>query len=366
MLWRALLALVAAPLAAQSFSEGFTFLKAVRERDGATAERILANPSSTAINAPRRRRPARARSTSWCAAATCTWLAFMLGRGARPDIQSNDGTTPLILAAQIGWREGAEQLLARGANPNLGNRRGETPLILAVQRRDLQMVRLLLGQRADPNQTDNVAGYSAIDYARQDPRAAAILRELEQAPRPAPPRQRRPAAALVEPGEPRIEIAGQPPRGAAGEAQRLGLAPRRGERPAAAPPGSPPHRSGRRRSGRRNRGRARRRRTARARSRPAPPSRRGRNNRDSRTICWSPSRSARDTLISTMMSWPWASIAIMSARRPLGSGTSQIANMSARKNSRVTPRATSCATSGASAKQALANSGRAAMPARLE
>ena len=39
------------PVAAQSYSEGFTFLKAVRERDGATAERILANPSSTAINA---------------------------------------------------------------------------------------------------------------------------------------------------------------------------------------------------------------------------------------------------------------------------------------------------------------------------
>ena len=41
-------------------------------------------------------------------------------------------------------------------------------------------VRLLLSQRANPNQTDNLAGNSAIDYARQDPRAAAILRELEQ------------------------------------------------------------------------------------------------------------------------------------------------------------------------------------------
>ena len=41
----ALLATVAAPLAAQSFSEGFTFLKAVRERDGATAERTPNRPS---------------------------------------------------------------------------------------------------------------------------------------------------------------------------------------------------------------------------------------------------------------------------------------------------------------------------------
>ena len=171
-------AVVAVPLAAQSFSDGYTFLKAVRERNGATAERILANPSSTAINT-------RDSSTGEGAlhilvrGRDLTWLAFMLSRNARPDIQSNDGTTPLILAAQIGWYEGAEQLLARRANPNLGNRSGVTPLIVAVQRRNLQLVRLLLSQRADPNQTDNVSGNSPIDYARQDNRAQVILRLLE-------------------------------------------------------------------------------------------------------------------------------------------------------------------------------------------
>ncbi|MEA3048017.1 MAG: uncharacterized protein QOJ53_2349 [Sphingomonadales bacterium] len=181
----ALLTLLAAPLAAQSFSEGYTFLKAVRERDGAVAERILSNPSTTAINA-------REQSTGEGAlhilvrGRDLTWLSYMLGRGARPDTPSNDGTTPLIIAAQIGWVEGAQQLLARRASPNLGNRSGVTPLIVAVQRRDLQMVRLLLSQRADPNQTDNVAGYSATDYAQQDPRAAAILRELQQSRAPAP------------------------------------------------------------------------------------------------------------------------------------------------------------------------------------
>lgn len=193
LLLGALMAAVAAPLAAQSFSEGFTFLKAVRERDGATAERILSNPSSTAVNI-------RDTSTGETAlhilvrGRDATWLNYMLGRGARPDAASNDGTTPLILAAQVGWYEGAQSLLGRRANPNLGNSRGETPLIFAVQRRDLQMVRLLLSVRADPNQTDNMAGNSAIDYARQDPRAAAILRELEQqrappaAPAVGPPR----------------------------------------------------------------------------------------------------------------------------------------------------------------------------------
>lgn len=186
LLLGAALALVAVPLAAQSFSEGYTFLKAVRERDGNTAERILANPSTTAINA-------RDSSTGESAlhilvrGRDLNWLTYMLARGARPDTPSSDGTTPLILAAQIGWIDGATQLLAGRANPNLGNSRGETPLIFAVQRRDLQMVRLLLSQRADPNQTDNASGNSPLDYARQDRRAGPILRELEQARTPRAP-----------------------------------------------------------------------------------------------------------------------------------------------------------------------------------
>jgi ankyrin repeat protein len=182
----ALLALIAAPLAAQGFSDGYLFLKGVRERDGATVQRIVNNPGSTAVNY-------RDSSTGEGAlhilvrGRDFAWLSFLLSRGARPDIQSNDGTTPLILAAQLGWQEGAGQLLARGANPNLGNRRGETPLMAAVQSRDIGMVRLLLSVRADPNQTDHTSGNSALDYARQDPRAAQILRELEQAARPRQP-----------------------------------------------------------------------------------------------------------------------------------------------------------------------------------
>ena len=175
----ALLAAVATPLAAQNYSEGFTFLKAVRERNGATADRILSNPSSVAIN---HRDPATGEGALHILVRgrDLTWLTFMLGRGARVDIGDREGNTPLILAAQIGWRDGAEQLLGRGAGVNLGNNSGETPLIFAVRRRDLPMVRLLMSQRADPNQTDHSSGNSAIDYARQDARSAAILRELER------------------------------------------------------------------------------------------------------------------------------------------------------------------------------------------
>lgn len=178
LLAAALLASIAMPVAAQSFSEGHTFLKAVRERDGATAERILSNPSSTAVNI---RDPGTGESALHIIVRRrdSAWLGFMLGRGARTDVADRDGNTPLVLAAQLGWIEGAETLLNRQASVNLGNSRGETALIFAVQRRDLLMVRLLMQHGANPNQTDHVSGNSALDYARQDNRGTAILRLLE-------------------------------------------------------------------------------------------------------------------------------------------------------------------------------------------
>jgi uncharacterized protein len=174
-------ALIATPLLAQGSSESADFLEAVRERDKAAVEAILANPASTAINAREEssgERPIHIVTRD----RDPTWLGFLLEHGARPDAPNRDGTTPLSLAVQIGWIEGAEQLLARRASVNAANGRGETPLILAVQRRDLAMVRLLLAHGADLRQTDHVAGMSALDYARQDPRAGEILTALEAVP----------------------------------------------------------------------------------------------------------------------------------------------------------------------------------------
>ena len=174
------LALLAVPALGQAFSDGFTFLKGVRDRDAAKVQELVSAPNPAVINY-RDQSSGEGALHVLVRGRDLTWLNFLLARGARPDLQAHDGTTPLNLAAQLGWLEGAQQLLARRANPNLANNRGESPLIFAVQRRDLGMVRLLLSQRADPNQTDNSSGNSPIDYARQDPRAAAILRELEQA-----------------------------------------------------------------------------------------------------------------------------------------------------------------------------------------
>ena len=177
VLLAATLAVLAVPALAQ-FSDSYNFLKAVRERDGAKVSEIVANPSSTAINA-RDRDSGEGALHVLVRGRDLGWLNFLLARGARPDLQDNQGNTPLLLAARLGWPEGAELLLARRASVDLPNSRGETPLIHAVQRRDVAMVRLLLGRGADPDRTDSVAGYSALDYARRDTRAAAILRLLE-------------------------------------------------------------------------------------------------------------------------------------------------------------------------------------------
>lgn len=184
------LALAAVPaFGQQNFSDSYTFLKAVKDRDGAKVNELVGGATGAIVINSRDRTNGEGALHYTIRARDIIWLAFLLGKGARPDIQSNRGDTPLTLAAQIGWVEGAEQLIARRASVDLANGRGETPLILATQRRDLAMVRLLLGRRADPKRTDNVAGMSALDYARQDPRAGPVLKLLEARLAPAKPVQ---------------------------------------------------------------------------------------------------------------------------------------------------------------------------------
>ena len=175
---------VSAP--AQKYSDSFTFLKAVKDRDGNKATEILANPASNAINS-REASSGEGALHILVRDRDSNWLAFLLGKGARTDLEDRNGDTPLSMAAQIGWVEGAQMLLGRRANVNAANRAGVTPLILAVQRRDVAMVRLLLASGADPKRADNVTGLSAIDYAKRDNRADTVLRLLEAPQTPARP-----------------------------------------------------------------------------------------------------------------------------------------------------------------------------------
>lgn len=179
------IALAAQPGHSQRFSDSYTFIQGVKERDGGKVEALVSVPGSTVINAKDGNGDGALHIVT--RGRDRVWLGFLLGKGAKPDLPNRDGNSALILASQLGWMEGAELLLRFKANVDLANNRGETPLIFAVHNRDVAMTRLLLGRGANPKRTDSVAGYSALDYARQDKRAAAVLKLLEAPPAPSKP-----------------------------------------------------------------------------------------------------------------------------------------------------------------------------------
>jgi ankyrin repeat protein len=110
-----------------------------------------------------------------------SWLRFLIAQGADLNVANGGGDTPLIIAARIGFAEGADALLGRGAQVDKPNRRGETALIIAVQQRNLPLIRLLAERGANPDRTDNATGRSARDYARLDSRGPEMLRVMDQA-----------------------------------------------------------------------------------------------------------------------------------------------------------------------------------------
>jgi ankyrin repeat protein len=176
------LLLLAAPVSAQFQSEGYKFLQAVKEGKGNEVIAIIDRPGATVINT-------RDVTTGEGAVHIVakrgdeTYLRYLLQKGADPNMRDGRGNTPMVLAVNGGHASLIPVLVAGKANINLANGSGETPLILAVQRRDLAAARTLLSLGADPDQTDNVAGMSARDYARRDARNPALLKLLEEAPK---------------------------------------------------------------------------------------------------------------------------------------------------------------------------------------
>lgn len=175
-------ALIAASAGAQQQSESYKFLQAIKEAKGNDVIAIVDRPGSSVINA-------RDVTTGEGALHIVvkrgdeTYLRYLLGKGADANLRDGRGNTPLLLAVTGGHAGLIPVLVAGRANVNLGNEAGETPLIRAVQRRDVAMVRALLAAGANPDQTDNLAGMSARDYARRDARNPALAKLLEDAPK---------------------------------------------------------------------------------------------------------------------------------------------------------------------------------------
>lgn len=158
-------------------SETYRFFKAVRDKDGPSAQALMTQPGSTLVNQ-------RDFDTGETALTIVTrrrdsgWMSLLINRGANVDTKDREGYTPLIAAAELGFTDGVQILLARKANPNLTNGSGETALIKAVQKRDVNSVRALLVAGANPDLSDNL-GNSARDYADQDRRAGMIQRLIK-------------------------------------------------------------------------------------------------------------------------------------------------------------------------------------------
>ena len=170
---------LATPLSAQMFSEGYEFLKAVKDRDGDAATQALNEPGSTVVNA----RDLATGETGLhivTARRDALWIRFLAQRGANPNIADKNGVTPIQLAASLGFVEGIEALIKAGARIDVTNSAGETPLISAVHRRDAAMVRLLLEKGANPDRNDN-SGRSARYYAKLMGENSQMLGEIERA-----------------------------------------------------------------------------------------------------------------------------------------------------------------------------------------
>jgi ankyrin repeat protein len=166
------LALVCAPAAAQLVgNDGQDFVDAVQKRDGDKAIALIsAHPTLIDTKDDK----GDTGLIIAIRASDADWTGFMLNKGADPNLAGAGGNTPLITAAKAAFDQAATWLLGLGAKVDTPNRAGETPLIIAVQLRDTRMVKALLEAGADPDRTDNVAGYSARDYANRDPRARDI------------------------------------------------------------------------------------------------------------------------------------------------------------------------------------------------
>ncbi|MDE2404915.1 MAG: ankyrin repeat domain-containing protein [Sphingomonadales bacterium] len=167
----------ATPAAAQ-FSKSYKFLEAVKDKDGQKVTDELSQPGSTLVNTQDQTTGQTALHIV-VARRDATWLGFLLGKGADPNIRDFKGVSPLVLACNMGFIDAVDLLIARGARVDEPNGTGETPLIAAVHRRDTALMRTLLKAGANPDRADS-SGRSARDYATLDGRGSPLLAVIEE------------------------------------------------------------------------------------------------------------------------------------------------------------------------------------------
>lgn len=172
---------LASPAQAQ-YSPGYQFLKAVKEGNGDEAVKLLQDHSTTLVNSQDITTGESALHIV-VAQRNKTWIQYLCQQGANPNVADKKGVTPLVLASQLGFLDGVNELIKRGAKVDVANATGETPLIAAVHRRDIPTMRVLLKGGADPDRADS-SGRSARDYAMYDGANSTLVQEIEKNQKP--------------------------------------------------------------------------------------------------------------------------------------------------------------------------------------
>ena len=131
----------------------------MKDGDGGKALELVDKPGSTVVNYRGDDGNCRLHIVDR-ATATRTGSAYLLSQGADPNVGDTNGDTPLIMAARLGFAEGAARMLSTRALVDKANKLGETALIVAVQQRQQRLVKLLLEAGANPDKTDHASGYS--------------------------------------------------------------------------------------------------------------------------------------------------------------------------------------------------------------
>ena len=179
----AAIALTVVPAAAQQFSDGYEFLKAIRDSDGNKVNKFLLDRSLRIVNTKDRGSGEGALHIVARRSDALYLRALLQADDVNPTRQDGRGNTALMVAVGQNWAEGVGILIRYRANVNLANSAGETPLIRAVQMHNIDIVRQLLDAKADPDRADYGSGKSARDYAREGTRWPAIAKLLADAPR---------------------------------------------------------------------------------------------------------------------------------------------------------------------------------------
>jgi hypothetical protein len=110
----------------------------------------------------------------------------LLAKGANPNAQAEDGTTPLGLASLGGHTDIVQALLTKGAKVNAQGINGFTPLMFAAGKGHLPIVQALLASGANVNAMSD-DGHTALDFASSLGHAAVVevLRRAQNKPCPA-------------------------------------------------------------------------------------------------------------------------------------------------------------------------------------